>query len=143
MAKKLSPLERQIYENIKDEMLEKAFNTTKEGLWKRKIRKISASLKQANIIFILRREQYKKIYRLGQTKFVHQYPNVFAQLKKDYERDYNRKLKFVALGRRSKPILTIDRKIRKSLLNQKYYYIKKQRKLAQQFDTAGFVSYEK
>ena len=93
--------------------------------------------------YILKREQYKKLYRLSQTKFVHQYPNVLAHLRQDYERTYGRKLKFVALGTRRKPILTIDRKIRKRLLSQKYYYINKQRKLANQFDTAGFVSYEK
>ena len=34
MAKKLTPLERQIYENINEETLEKSLKTAKEGLRK-------------------------------------------------------------------------------------------------------------
>ena len=143
MAKKLTPLERQIYENINEETLKKSLNTAKEALRKWMNVKGSPNFKQANVAFILKREQYKKLYHLSQTKFLRQYPNILAQLRKDYERNYGRKLKFVALGRRSKPILTIDRKIRKRLLSQKYYYINKQRKIANKFNTAGFVSFEK
>ena len=34
MAKKLTPLERQIYENIQEETFEKSLNTAKEALRK-------------------------------------------------------------------------------------------------------------
>lgn len=101
------------------------------------------SLIKPNIAVIIKREQYKKLYRLSQTKFLHQHPQIIAQLRKDYESTYGRKLKFVARGKTTRTILTVDRKIRRRLLQQKYYYIRKQRKLAQKFDTAGFVSYEK
>ena len=49
----------------------------------------------------------------------------------------------MARGKSIRPIPTEDKKIRKRLLSQKYYYTNKQRKIANQFNTAGFVSYEK
>lgn len=143
MAKKLTPLERQIYESIQEKIVDKAIKTSTELLRKWRNKKGSVNLKQANVTFIMKREQYKKLYRLSQTKFLHRHPNIIAQLRKDYEINYNRKLKFVARGKTTRTVLTVDKKIRKRLLQQKYYYIRKQRKLAKTFDTAGFVSYEK
>lgn len=143
MAKKLTPLERQIYERINVEIYEKANETFKKNLRKLRSVKGTPSIKNPNIAVIIKREQYKKLYRLSQTKFLHQSPNVVAQLRKDYERNYGTKLKFVARGKTNRPIPTEDKKIRKRLLSQKYYYTNKQRKIANQFNTAGFVSYEK
>lgn len=143
MAKKLSPLEQQIYESIQEKIYEKAIKTSTELLRKWRNKKGSVNLKQANVILVMKREQYKKLYRLSQTKFLHQHPNIIAQLRKDYEVNYGRKLKFVARGKTTRTVLSVDKKIRKRLLQQKYYYIRKQRKLAKSFDTAGFVSYEK
>lgn len=138
MAKKLTPLEQQIYASIN----EKIYETSQKLLRKLRSVKKTPNIKNPNIAVIIKREQYKKLYRLSQTKFLHQHPNIIAQFRKDYERTYGKKLKFVARGKTIKPILTVDKKIRKRLLRQKYYYINKQRKIANQFDTAGFVSYE-
>lgn len=143
MAKKLTPLERQIYASINEKIYEKAIETSTKYLRKLKSVKGTPNIKNPNIAVIIKKKQYDKLYRLSQTKFLHQYPNIIAQFRRDYERTYGTKLKFVARGKSIRPILTIDKKIRKRLLSQKYYYINKQRKIANQFNTAGFVSYEK
>ena len=143
MAKKLSPLEEQIYENIKEKIYDKAIETSTELLRKWRNMKGMRNIIKPDIAVIIKKERYKKLYRLSQTKFLHQHPKIIAQLRKEYETTYGRKLKFVAKGKTIRPILSVDRKIRKRLLRQKYYYINKQKKLAQKFDTTGFVSYEK
>ena len=143
MAKKLTPLERQIYDSINKKIYEKAKETLTEMLPKIRSVEGTPNIKNPNVVAIIRRKQYQKLYSLSQTKFLRQYPNIIAQLRKDYERNYGKKLKFVARGKSIRPILTVDKKIRKRLLRQKYYYINKQRKIANQFDTAGFLSYEK
>ena len=143
MAKKLTPLERQIYESIKEKIYEKANETFTKSLRKYRSVKGTPSIKNPDIAFILQREQYQKLYSLSQSNFLGQYPKIIAQFRKDYERRYGRKLKFVARGKSNRPSLTEEKKIRKRLLNQKYYYTNKQRKIANQFNTTGFVSYEK
>lgn len=142
MAKKLSPLERQIYESIQEKIYEKSIKTATEKLRRWRNRK-GSSIPKPNITFILKREQYKKLYRLSQTKFLQKHPNVVAKLRRDYEINYGKKLKFVAKGRTVRKVYTPEQKIRKKLLNQKYYYINKQRKLAKKFDQAGFVAWHK
>ena len=143
MAKKLTPLEEQIYASINEKIYEKAIETAKEQLRKLRSVKDTPNIKNPDIAVIIKREQYQKLYRLSQTKFLDQHPNIIAQFQKDYERRYNKKLKFVKRGKSIRPIPTIEKKIRKRLLSQKYYYTNKQRKIANQFNTAGFVSYEK